>query len=80
MAWTRLGDRVALQGNLDPAVLLAPFEVVAAHAERILRQAGGRPGHIFNTGHGLLPETPPDTVARLVDWVHAYRGDLQGGP
>ncbi len=74
-AWARLGYRVAVQGNLDPAVLLTPFEVVAAHAERILRQAGGRPGHIFNTGHGLLPETPPDTVARLVDWIHTYRLD-----
>ncbi len=71
-AWARLGDQVAVQGNLDPAVLLAPFEVVVEHAARILRQAGGRPGHIFNTGHGLLPETPPDTVARLVDWVHAW--------
>lgn len=71
-AWSRLGDSVAIQGNLDPAVLLAPFEVVVEHAARILRQAGGRPGHIFNTGHGLLPETPPDTVARLVDWVHAW--------
>ncbi len=73
-AWSRLGDSVAVQGNLDPAVLLAPFEVVAEQAARILRQAGGRPGHIFNTGHGLLPETPPDTVARLVDWVHAWGG------
>jgi len=79
-AWSRLGEGVAVQGNLDPAVLLAPFEVVADHAARILRQAGGRPGHIFNTGHGLLPETPPDTVARLVDWVHAWPGaDPEGG-
>lgn len=70
-AWARLGEGVAVQGNLDPAVLLAPFEVVRTYAARILRQAGGRPGHIFNTGHGLLPETPPDTIARLVDWVHA---------
>ena len=74
-AWARLRHGVAVQGNLDPAVLLSPFEVVVVHAERILRQAGGRPGHIFNTGYGLLPETPPDTVARLVDWVHAYRWD-----
>jgi len=80
-AWARLGKGVAVQGNLDPAVLLAPFPVVAEHAARILAQAGGRPGHIFNTGHGLLPETPPDTVARLVDWVHAHggRGPAAGG-
>ncbi|WP_322799306.1 uroporphyrinogen decarboxylase, partial [Thermoflexus sp.] len=71
VAWARLGEQVAVQGNLDPAVLLAPIEVVVEHAARILCQAGGRPGHIFNTGHGLLPETPPDTVAQLVDWVHA---------
>jgi len=80
VAWARLGDQVAVQGNLDPAVLLAPFEVVAEHAARILRQAGSRPGHIFNTGHGLLPETPPDTVARLVDWVHAWPVACSGAP
>ncbi len=70
-AWARLGTGVGVQGNLDPAVLLGPFEVVAAEARRILRAAGNRPGHIFNLGHGVLPGTPVDTLKALVDLVHA---------
>ena len=66
----RLGPGVAIQGNLDPAVLFAPFSEVEAQARRILNQAGGRPGHIFNLGHGIMPHTPVDTVRRLVDFVH----------
>lgn len=69
-AWQRLGGGVGVQGNLDPAALLAPFEVVAAEARRILRAAGGRPGHIFNLGHGVLPGTPVDSLKALVDLVH----------
>ncbi len=69
-AWERLGDGVAVQGNLDPAVLLAPFPEVARQAADVLARAGGRPGHIFNLGHGVLPETPPETVAQLVAFVH----------
>ncbi|SHH03863.1 uroporphyrinogen decarboxylase [Streptoalloteichus hindustanus] len=61
-----------LQGNLDPASLLADRAVVRAHAHEVLRQAGGRP-HVFNLGHGVLPSTPPDNVACLVDEVRAYR-------
>jgi len=68
-AWARIGPR-AIQGNLDPAVLLAPFPVVAAAARDVLNEAAGRPGHIFNLGHGVLPQTPPDHLARLVDLVH----------
>lgn len=68
--WARLGPSVAVQGNLDPAVLFGPFEEVARRANRILECAGGRPGHIFNLGHGIMPETPVDHVLRLVDLVH----------
>jgi uroporphyrinogen decarboxylase len=63
-AWERVGDK-ALQGNLDPAVCLAPWEVVAARAEDVLRRARGRAGHVFNLGHGVLPDTDADTLARL---------------
>jgi uroporphyrinogen decarboxylase len=70
VAWERLGPTVALQGNLDPAALLGPWEVVERKTLRILAQAGGRPGHVFNLGHGVLPETHPDTLRRLTDLVH----------
>ena len=69
-AWTAAGAAVGIQGNLDPGVCLAPFDVVADHARDVLRRAGGRAGHVFNLGHGVLPETDPDTLARLVDLVH----------
>ena len=68
--WDRLGPSVAVQGNLDPAVLFGPFEEVERRARRILDQAAGRPGHIFNLGHGIMPHTPVDHVLRLVDLVH----------
>jgi uroporphyrinogen decarboxylase len=67
-----VGDR-AVQGNLDPTLLLGPWEVVEETARWILNLAAGRPGHIFNLGHGVLPETNPDHLRRLVDLVHAYR-------
>lgn len=69
-AWARIGPR-GIQGNLDPAVAAGPFEVVREHAAAILRAAAGRPGHIFNLGHGVLPHTPVDNLRRLVDLVHA---------
>jgi uroporphyrinogen decarboxylase len=69
-AWKRVGHHLAIQGNLDPATLLAPVPVVHAKASDVLRRAGSRPGHIFNLGHGLMPDTPLDTIARLVDFVH----------
>jgi uroporphyrinogen decarboxylase len=68
----RLGPDVAVQGNLDPAVCLAPWPAVAEAATDVLVRSGGRPGHIFNLGHGVLPETDPDTLARLVDLVHGW--------
>jgi uroporphyrinogen decarboxylase len=67
-AWSRVGER-GVQGNLDPAVCLAPFDVVAARARAILADAAGRPGHVFNLGHGVLPGTDADTLARLTDLV-----------
>ncbi len=69
-AWARLGHDVAVQGNLDPAALLAPIPEIRARAAAILGQAAGRPGHVFNLGHGILPETPVDHVRALVDTVH----------
>jgi len=71
--WDRVGHDRAVQGNLDPTVLFAPRSVVFEHAKRVLDAAAGRPGHIFNLGHGILPETPVDTVKALVDFVHAYK-------
>ena len=65
-----LGGQKAVQGNLDPAALFAPPEVLEQEAGRVLHEAGGRPGHIFNLGHGIWPHTDPEAVARLVDVVH----------
>jgi uroporphyrinogen decarboxylase len=69
-AWARLGHDVAIQGNLDPAVAVAPWEVVEASARDVLQRVDGRPGHVFNLGHGVVPETPVATLQRLVDLVH----------
>jgi uroporphyrinogen decarboxylase len=69
-AWARIGYNRGVQGNLDPTVLLAPFEVVEDAALDVIQRAGGRPGHIFNLGHGVLPDTPPASLTRLVDFVH----------
>jgi uroporphyrinogen decarboxylase len=68
-AWARLPGRAA-QGNLDPVALLAPWDELRKRAAQVLDAAGGRPGHIFNLGHGILQETPVDNVKRLVDFVH----------
>ena len=70
--WDRLEHKVAVQGNLDPTVLFAPQAELERRVVRILSQAGGRPGHIFNLGHGILPETPVDNVKRVVELVHEY--------
>jgi uroporphyrinogen decarboxylase len=69
-AWHRLGHSVAVQGNLDPIALFADTGEIRRRAKEILDRAGGRPGHIFNLGHGILPETPVDHVIALVDAVH----------
>jgi uroporphyrinogen decarboxylase len=75
-AWARIGHDRAIQGNLDPLLLLAPPEVAIARARAVLRQAAGRAGHVFNLGHGIVPETPVDTVKAVVDAVHAGVGSL----
>jgi uroporphyrinogen decarboxylase len=68
-AWARLGD-VAVQGNFDSIALFTTPEVVRQKAQQVLAQAAGRPGHIFNLGHGILPETPVDNVVALIEAVH----------
>ncbi len=68
--WERVGRDRAVQGNLDPAVCLGPWEAVRGKALRVLQRADGRDGHVFNLGHGVLPSTPPDTLQRVVDLVH----------
>lgn len=70
VARERTGGRVALQGNLDPALCQGPWEVVEAEVRRILDDNGGHPGHIFNLGHGVLPSTDPEILGRVVELVH----------
>ena len=67
----RVGGRVALQGNLDPCILLAGPERIREETVRVLRSYGSGPGHVFNLGHGILPETPPEHVAALVKRVRS---------
>ena len=69
-AWKTMGDDFAVQGNLDPVALFASPAEIKRRAAEILQRAGGRPGHIFNLGHGILPETPVENVIALVDAVH----------
>jgi len=71
-AWGSLGFKGAVQGNLDPVALLGNWKELRARAEDVLRRAGGRPGHIFNLGHGILPETPVENVRQLAQFVHEY--------
>lgn len=72
-AWDRLGPDVAVQGNLDPLTLLAPQETVVQRAKELLDSVAGRSGHIFNLGHGIVPQTPPENARALVDAVHAWK-------
>jgi len=74
--WRSLGFRGAVQGNLDPVLLFADWKELKARAENVLRRAGGRPGHIFNLGHGILPDTPVQNVKALARLVqeHAVKG------
>jgi len=69
-ARARVDQGKALQGNLDPAICLSGWEVVADAARDVLRRNGGRPGHVFNLGHGVLPETDPGILEQLVALVH----------
>ena len=68
--WKRVGHDVAIMGNLDPVALFSNTDVLRSQAKRILEQAAGRPGHIFNLGHGILPDTPVENVIALVEMVH----------
>jgi len=72
--WARLDHEAAVQGNLDPVLLFADWKELKSRAEDILRRAAGRPGHIFNLGHGILPETPVDNVKNLARFVQEYSG------
>jgi len=74
-AWAQLGPGLAVQGNLDPMTLFAPWPRIEQRAAAILDRAAGRPGHIFNLGHGILTETPVEHVARLAEFVHEYSSD-----
>jgi uroporphyrinogen decarboxylase len=75
-AWQRIGHDVGVMGNLDPVALFANRDHLRTQASVILKQAGGRPGHIFNLGHGILPGTPVDNVIALVDIVHEISQSL----
>ena len=74
-----VGDKVALQGNLDPSVLFAPGDAIATEAKRILDAFGPHPGHVFNLGHGISQFTPPEAVSVLVDTVHEHSRKLRSG-
>jgi uroporphyrinogen decarboxylase len=77
VAWQRIGYERGIQGNLDPLVLLGPQTVIEREAGAVLERASGRPGHIFNVGHGIHPETDPNQLARLVEYVHDNRAHLK---
>jgi uroporphyrinogen decarboxylase len=79
-AWQRLGYDVAIQGNLDPAALLADAKLLKSMAGDILRRVGSRRGHIFNLGHGMLPDTSPEKVAELVKFVHESTQRSESNP
>jgi uroporphyrinogen decarboxylase len=72
-AWMDISYRSAVQGNLDPSVLFAPLPELKMRVHEILKRTGSRPGHIFNLGHGILPETPVDSVRAVVDFVREFK-------
>jgi uroporphyrinogen decarboxylase len=78
--WALAGDDRAVQGNLDPTLLLGPWNRIEAEARDVLAKAGGRAGHIFNLGHGVLPATDPGVLGRLRELVHAETGTPSGIP
>jgi uroporphyrinogen decarboxylase len=77
--WKTLGHRGAVQGNLDPVLLFADSKELRSRAENILRQASGRPGHIFNLGHGILQETPVENVKALCAFVREHSAEFKSG-
>jgi uroporphyrinogen decarboxylase len=78
IAWERIGYNRGIQGNLDPARLVAPWERIDAGVRDVLRRASGRPGHIFNLGHGVPAETPYENLTRIVRLVHDLTGAAEG--
>ena len=78
--WERTNYQTAVQGNLDPVLLFAEWKELRSRAEEILRRADGRPGHIFNLGHGILPETPVDNVKNLARFVQEYSASASRKP
>ena len=79
VARRRIGTGKAVQGNLDPAVCLAPVDIVIKETTKVLLDAGGEPGHIFNLGHGVLPETDPGVLAQVVETVHHWQPGASSG-
>jgi uroporphyrinogen decarboxylase len=77
--WRAVGHGQAVQGNLDPITLFAPMEVLELRVKEILRAANGRPGHIFNLGHGIVPETPVENVQAVVRMVKQFRLEMPAG-
>ncbi len=75
--WQSLGGRGSLQGNLDPVLLFAEWKELKQRATDILLQAAGRPGHIFNLGHGILPQTPVENVKALCDFIRERSADFK---
>jgi uroporphyrinogen decarboxylase len=78
MAWRSIGFKGAVQGNLDPVVLFADWKHIQACVEAVLRRAQGYHGHIFNLGHGILPETPVENVKAVAAFVHEHSASLAG--
>jgi uroporphyrinogen decarboxylase len=79
-ARSRIGDKVALQGNFDPSALFAPPEAIRAEVGRLLASFGHGPGHVFNLGHGISQYTPPEHVAALIDAVHSLSRQYHAQP
>jgi uroporphyrinogen decarboxylase len=77
--WKALGHACAVQGNLDPIALFAPETVLRARVAEVLQQAAGRPGHIFNLGHGIVPGTPVKNVQHVVRWVREISAEMAAG-
>jgi uroporphyrinogen decarboxylase len=77
VGWSLVGEQVGVQGNLDPAVLLGPWERIELATRDVLERGGGRPGHVFNLGHGVLPDTDPDVLGRLRELVHELTTEVR---
>ena len=80
VGWKAVGAGCAVQGNLDPIALFAPDDVLKQRVREVLTAAAGRPGHIFNLGHGIVPGTPVENVIRVVEWVKEFGSSMSGEP